>query len=99
VQASGIQRPADGLQDTARSWIVPVNADGIGMYCNNLALHCLDRPFGDHPDDTSGNSLGVDEDGGFMGASDQRTIRLVDTVGKDLRRKRDSRFAGSSLVL
>jgi hypothetical protein len=76
-----------------------VNADGIGVYCNNLALHCLDRPFGEHPDDTSGNSLGVDEDGAFMGASDQRTIRLVGAVSKSLSRKRDTHFMGSSRVL
>jgi hypothetical protein len=34
-----------------------------------------------------------------MGASDQRTIRLVAAVGKSLGGKRDTCFTSSSLVL
>jgi hypothetical protein len=34
-----------------------------------------------------------------MGASDQRTIRLVGAVGKSLGGKRDTCFTGSSLML
>jgi hypothetical protein len=76
-----------------------VNTDGVGTYGDDLSRSCIDGSFGHHPDDASGDSLGVREDRALMGASDQRTIRLIGTVSKELRRKRDSRFAGSSLVL
>jgi hypothetical protein len=99
VQASLVQCPADRLQNAARSWIVPVNAEGVRTYGDDLSRFCLDGSFGHHPDDASGDSLRVREDGALMGARDQRTIRLVGTVGKDLGRKRDPSFTGSSLVL
>jgi hypothetical protein len=82
----------------ARSRIVPVNADGVGMYRDDLSLHCLDGSLGHHPDDASGDSLWVVQDRALMGASHQRTIRLVGAVGKSLGGKRETRFTGSSLV-
>ena len=76
-----------------------MNTDGVGTYRDDFSLRCLDGSLGHHSDDASGDSLRVVQDGALMGASDQRTIRLVGAVGKSLGGKRDTCFTGSSLML